>query len=344
LLKKALVKNGYKDIPVVGLSLVGKDLNEQPGFKMDVAKFTKAGVLGVMYGDCLQDMYYSTAPREIHKGDCAALAAKYDQAAFKGIGRGETKKLIELLAEAVREFNAVEVEDKELPVVGVVGEIYVKYNPIGNRNLVNELVDSGVEVVMSPLIGMFSQWFVNVELKKDLSLERNLASRIAAKGLEKVFDNFGKKFGNVMKDFRYYRPRHNIHDIAANAEKVVDMSDHYYGEGWLIAGEAIAFAEDGIKDVLCLQPFGCIANHIVARGIERNLKKHKPELNMLFLDIDAGVSEVNLHNRMHLLVKNAKENINGNGIRASQVNLETKKSQTTEVIVEKKPEVVKISD
>ena len=120
-----------------------------------------------------------------------------------------------------------------------------------------------------------------------------------------------------MKDFRYYRPSHNIHDIAANAETVVDMSAHYYGEGWLIAGDSIAFAKEGIKDVLCLQPFGCIANHIVARGIERNLKKHYPELNMLFLDIDAGVSEVNLHNRMHLLVKNAKENVNGNGIRGS---------------------------
>ncbi len=344
LLKKALVKNGYKDIPVVGLSITGGNMNEQPGFIMDKGKFIKSGVLGIMYGDCLQDMYYSTAPREINKGDSAALVSKYDHAVIKSIGKGDTKKIIEILTEAVREFNAVEVEEKELPVVGVVGEIYVKYNPVGNRGLVNELVNSGVEVVMSPLIGMFSQWFVNAELKKGLHLERNLASRIMAKGFEKIFNNVGEKFENAMKVFRYYRSRHNIHEIAANAEKVMDMSDHYYGEGWLIAGEAIAFAEEGIKDVLCVQPFGCIANHIVARGIERNLKKHKPELNMLFLDIDPGVSEVNLHNRMHLLVKNAKENINGNGIRGSHINLEQKKSQTTEVIDEKEPEPVKIPD
>ena len=89
----------------------------------------------------------------------------------------------------------------------------------------------------------------------------------------------------------------------------MNMANHYFGEGWLIAGNILAFTEDNIYNVLCLQPFGCIANHIIARGIEKSLKEIEPKLNILYLDIDAGNSEVNLHNRLHLLVRRARETI-----------------------------------
>jgi predicted nucleotide-binding protein (sugar kinase/HSP70/actin superfamily) len=107
-----------------------------------------------------------------------------------------------------------------------------------------------------------------------------------------------------LKDFRHYRPNHSIRDVAEKAQNVVDLA-HQYGEGWLIAGEVGSYVHDGIMNVLCLQPFGCIANHVVARGIERGLKERYPGLNLLFLDTDAGVSEVNFFNRLYFFVNHA---------------------------------------
>ena len=105
--------------------------------------------------------------------------------------------------------------------------------------------------------------------------------------------------------YRYYRPHHNILAVADHAKEILSLN-HQYGEGWLIAGEIAAYARDGVPNVLCLQPFGCIANHIVAKGVQKKLQEKYPQLNLLFLDADAGVSEVNFFNRMHFFANHAK--------------------------------------
>jgi len=156
---------------------------------------------------------------------------------------------------------------------------------------------------------MFTQWFINVHLKHDLGLESNFVSRKTAQALEHYYNRVINKFDEVMKNFRYVRKRHNLHHVAAKAGEIMNMANHYFGEGWLIVGDMAAFADDGINNVICLQPFGCIANHIVARGMEKPLKDKYPKLNVAYLDIDSGVSLVNLHNRIHLLLKNARESV-----------------------------------
>ena len=100
---------------------------------------------------------------------------------------------------------------------------------------------------------------------------------------------------------RYYHPSHDIRDVAEKAKEILSLN-HQYGEGWLIAGEIAFFAQDGVENVLCLQPFGCIANHVIAKGVQKRLQETYPQLNLLFLDADAGVSEVNFFNRMHFFV------------------------------------------
>ena len=109
----------------------------------------------------------------------------------------------------------------------------------------------------------------------------------------------------VMGGFRYYRPHHTIQDIAQKAQEIVALT-HQYGEQWLIAGEIGEFVKDGVQDVLCLQPFGCIANQVVAKGVAKRLKEKYSRLNLLFLDLDAGVSEVNYFNRLHFFINHAK--------------------------------------
>ena len=137
-----------------------------------------------------------------------------------------------------------------------------------------------------------------------------------------------------MDGFKYNTPKHSIHQLADYAKEAVNLGTHYFGEGWLIAGDILSFAKDGIHNVLCLQPFGCLANHIVARGIEKKLKEIEPKLNVLYLDIDAGVSPVNQHNRLYLLIKNAQKELIDwqpkiNHKRMTTVNIECKEELLT---------------
>jgi len=110
----------------------------------------------------------------------------------------------------------------------------------------------------------------------------------------------------VLSKFKYYHRSHSIRHIAETASEIIELTNHY-GEGWLIPGEIGSLVQDGVPNILCLQPFGCIANHVVAKGVEKRMKERYPELNILFLDSDAGTSEVNFHNRLYFFANHAKE-------------------------------------
>lgn len=307
LLKKALVNAGYENVPVVTVSLTSRLPNYQPGFVLNKKDLIVKGVIGILFGDALSAMYHAIAPRELHKGSAKVLSERYTKLAFDGIERGDKKFLLRLLAEAIQEFNRIELAFEKAPKIGVVGEIYVKYNPFGNARLVENLISEGVEVVLPPLINMFAQWFVNVNIRRDELLEGSWLMTKVGYALEKYFDRTFYQFEKAKEEFRFDIHSHHIRHVAELGSKVMNMTNHYFGEGWLIGGDICAFAEEGINNVLCLQPFGCIANHIIARGIEKSLKSAYPDLSVLFLDIDSGTSEVNLQNRLHLLLKRARE-------------------------------------
>ena len=125
---------------------------------------------------------------------------------------------------------------------------------------------------------------------------------------KRLLRSFLNEADEIMQRYRHHRPHHDIQEIARKAQEIVSLN-HQYGEGWLIAGEIASFVKDGINNVLCLQPFGCIANHVVAKGVEKRMKELYPQLNLLFLDADAGVSEVNFFNRMHFFINHAKAGV-----------------------------------
>ncbi|ROL60813.1 CoA activase [Bacteroidetes/Chlorobi group bacterium ChocPot_Mid] len=307
LLKKAMVKRGYHNVPVVGVTLTNQKLNEQPGFKLNKVKFVMQGLTGLIYGDAISRMYYSIAPREINKGDAKKVSDKYAAMAQEHIASSDKKGLIQTLKKAVAEFNKIPVRDFETAKIGIVGEVYVKYNSIGNNHTIAYLLEHGIEPVIPPIVNMFTQWFVNINVKNEKLIDKRPIAKLLTNAIEPYFNKIDRDFEDALKDFRYYAPKHSIKELAKYAEKAVNLSSQYYGEGWLIAGDILAFAKDGIENVLCLQPFGCLANHVVARGIENKLKEIQPNLNILYLDIDAGVSPVNLHNRLYLLIKNAQK-------------------------------------
>jgi predicted nucleotide-binding protein (sugar kinase/HSP70/actin superfamily) len=309
LLRRALTSAGFYNTPIISLTTGLKALNEQPGFKFDIKSYAYRSVLGIAFTDALSELYYATAIREVHKGDALKLADKYMALLANPIEKGgmvlERKNVLEILKQVIDEFNQIPVKDGDFPKVGIIGEIYAKYNAFSNNHVAQWLMDQGLEVISPPLMEFFAAWYVNSDSNVELNLKKPDALWFLAKVSERYTQSLLEEVDELMQAFPYHRPMHNIHHIAEKAKETVHLT-HQYGEGWLIPGEISSFMEDDVPNVLCLQPFGCIANHVVAKGVEKQMKEDHPELNLLFLDVDAGVSEVNFVNRLHFFVSHAK--------------------------------------
>jgi len=305
MIKKALVAAGFEQVPVVTLSTSLSVLNDQPGFEFDTRSYIYKAAIGMMFNDALSDMYHSTIIREKHKGQTQAVADKYLNWFMDGTIALTKASLLEWLRRAVLDFNSIETNPGHHPRVGIVGEIYVKYNAFSNNHVAQWLMDQGIEVVMPSFLEFFEGGFVNKSHGVKTLIKKRDVSWLLAILEQKLVSHFLHEFAAVMQDYIRYHPHKNIQDIASNAQEILSLN-HEYGEGWLIAGEIATFARDGVTNVLCLQPFGCIANHVIAKGVQKRLQEKYPHINLLFLDADAGISEVNFFNRMHFFVNHAK--------------------------------------
>ncbi|MDC7220086.1 MAG: acyl-CoA dehydratase activase [Spirochaetales bacterium] len=309
MLKKAMIRAGYAHVPVVTISTHGggEKLNPQPGFEIP-SSFRLDCMFGIIYADVLARLYYSHACREKVKGATWALTEKYIELGKVRVDYRKPGRLYALLDKAVEEFNQIEVDPTPLPKVGIVGEIYVKFNPFSNSNMTEWLMEQGIEPEVPPLISFFLTMFITEHYNwKNFIAE---TSRLKLHGLrlaEKFVDHHIDKANKILK--RSVQPTpgiHRIRHLADHAQKMIDLVNQY-GESWLIAGDIGGFMEDGISDVICIQPFGCIANHIIAKGMEKKMKEHHKGLNILYLDWDAGSSEVNAVNRLDFLVRGARD-------------------------------------
>ena len=305
MIKKALVAAGFNQVPVVTLSTSLSMLNDQPGFKFNIVDYTYKAAIGMMFNDAISDMYHSTIVRELHKGATQSVADRYLNWYMDGTIPVTKTGLLEWLERAVQDFNAIETVPGTYPKVGIVGEIYVKYNAFSNNHVAQWLMEQGLEVVMPPFFEFFDGGMVSWEhgVKTHVK-KRDLTWLLFILG-QKLAGYFLHEFAAILQGYNRYHPHKKIKDIAANAKEILSLN-HQYGEGWLIAGEIASFARDGVPNVLCLQPFGCIANHVIAKGVQKRMQEKYSQLNLLFLDADAGVSEVNFFNRMHFFVNHAR--------------------------------------
>jgi predicted nucleotide-binding protein (sugar kinase/HSP70/actin superfamily) len=261
--------------------------------------------LGMMFNDALSEMYHSTIIREVHKGESQAVADRYLKLFMDGTIPVTKSAILEWLRLAVRDFNLIETRPGSHPRVGIVGEIYVKYNAFSNNHVARWLMDQGLEVVMPGFFEFFDGALVSAgHGVKTLVKKRDAMWLLTLIG-QKLVGYFQNEFAAVMAGFVRYHPHIDIGEVAARASEILSLN-HQYGEGWLIAGEITAFAQQGVPNVLCLQPFGCIANHVIAKGVQKRLQEKYPQVNLIFLDADAGVSEVNFFNRMLFFVNHAK--------------------------------------
>lgn len=305
LIKKALVDAGYADVPVIAFSFGSAIKNEQPGFRINWLKLMPIALYSVLYSDCIAKFYYAAAAREKQPGQAAKLRDMYLQAGEKLILEGRHDDLVSYLTMAANEFNRI-CKDIRLPKVCVVGEIFLKFNPFAQKNVTDWLMSNGVEIVPPLLLDFFMQSFVNKRVDEEKHLSRKTVASFIYGMVYKRIMKYVARVNKAAAAFRYFTPFNDIFKEADEARKVITLSAQF-GEGWLLPAEIMSCARQGVSNVVSLQPFGCIANHIVSKGIEKRIKRFFPDMNILSLDFDSGVSDVNITNRLLLFIDNLKE-------------------------------------
>ena len=313
LIKRAMVANGFQDVPLLTLGVTAstseangstddkQDYNEQEGFNIPWLKYSQIIITAILYGDAVNEMYNACIVRERKPGIAKELRDKYMRLIDEPIARNSAKGLIKLLEQAAGEFDTMTL-DKDVPRVGIVGEIFLKFNPFSHQFLEQYIISKGIEVVPPLLAPFFLQEFVNVEVQKHMHLSCSKVPDFVVKGAYKGL--VGRRLKQVNKAasrFRYFRKFTNIYDDAKEVDGLVSLAAQF-GEGWLLPADIVGYIRDGVDNVISLQPFGCIANHVISKGIEKRLHERFPRLNLLSLDFDSGVSEVNVTNRLLLFL------------------------------------------
>jgi predicted nucleotide-binding protein (sugar kinase/HSP70/actin superfamily) len=246
-----------------------------------------------------------SAPRERNKGNAEKLKKEFLQLGVRAIEDNDHKRLLKLIASAAEHFKAITLE-KEVPQIGIVGEIFVKYNNFGHKNVVNWLVQQGVEAVLPPITDYFTSTFVNRIARKNGNVDIKSKPAIVYNMIEKYIYSIVDKMENKCSIFPYFKRFNKPEEIGNAASKIINLNAQF-GEGWNIPGDYANFARNGINRVVSLQPFGCIANQVISKGIEKRTRELYPNLNLLFLDFDSGMSEANIFNRLHFMLDNSVE-------------------------------------
>ncbi len=306
MIKSALVQMGLEEVPVISFAMTDSIRNDQPGFTIPWAKVIRVAIAAVLCSDAIAKMYYAAVVRETRQGEAARLRDHYIALLGKAVEHNNPDRLYATLGEAARDFDSI-CADKHCPKVGVVGEILLKFHPYAQRGVTDWLVERGIEVLPPLMTEFFLETFVNKEARREALIDTSTVSPILYKWAYSYLRRQMHRADKLCASFRYYHPFHDIFDIAREASHVINLNTQF-GEGWLLPAEVIGAVRSGATHVVSLQPFGCIANHIVCRGVENKLKRYLPELNLLSLDFDSNVSEVNVVNRLLLFVEDLEAN------------------------------------
>lgn len=277
-------------------------MNKQPGFKVEWTKVIKTAFIITIYTDILARMYYSTAFREKNKNETKKVLEKYLEKVKVFIKEKSISKIKHLLEEAIEEFNKIEVLDKKSKTIAIIGEIYLKYNNFANNNIIEWLTNRNIEVKTTPLLNFFLQSFINTKVNTKAKIEKsNYVGRITMNIFEILANRNIKAFDKIYSKYRYYEKIQDINILSNKASELIDITNQS-GEGWLIAGEIADFVDKGVKEFVCIQPFGCLANQVSAKGIEKNIRKKYKDINITYIDYDHSTSEANITNRLHCLL------------------------------------------
>ena len=308
LIKRSLSNAGLGEIPVLSFDMSGSMGNVQPGFSINWRKILPIAIHAVLFIDCLTQLYRSSIVREKEKGVVKELYDCYLERVGEVILQNRKSEIKKLLQQAVAEFTRAIDTTKKVPSIGVVGEIYVKYNEFSNKNLMDWLQEQGIEVIEPSLYGFLTTSFANRPINKQFHIQKATIPLWLNDLFYVYLRTKAKQFDAICSDFPFYRAFTHSKDNIKRATKVVSPATNF-GEGWLLPAEVVHMAESGVHNIVSIQPFGCIANHIISKGVEKKLKQLFPQLSMLFLDFDGNTSEANVINRLYFMAENAKKEL-----------------------------------
>ncbi|NLL80288.1 MAG: 2-hydroxyacyl-CoA dehydratase [Clostridiales bacterium] len=305
-IRRALEKAGMSQIPVISLNMGGIESN--PGFKLDANLLLRAAC-GAIFGDIFMRCTYRMRPYEKEAGSVNALHRKWVGECQKFVS-GKHLNLFtfnKMCRQIIREFDAIPITDVKKPRVGIVGEILVKFLPAANNYLVELLEAEGAEAVVPDLLDFMLYCFENQIYKAaHLGTSRKAArlSRLGIKALEFARSAASKEFERS----KHFTPPAHIKDLVHYAEDIVSIGNQT-GEGWFLTGEMLELIHSGAPNIVCTQPFGCLPNHVVGKGVIKAIRKEYPQANIVAIDYDPGASEVNQLNRIKLMLSTAQKNL-----------------------------------
>ncbi len=305
--RRALEKAGYPQIPVISINMVG--LEKNPGFTF-TPKLLQRGLYAVVFGDIFMRCVYATRPYEKVKGSTDKLHRKWKRRVTQFVSEKKMlshRKFNWMCRQIIREFDELPRTGEKKPRVGIVGEILVKFHPEANNHLAELLESEGAEAVVPDLLDFLLYCLYNNKFKaEELGMSKKTA-RTSLLGI-KALEFLRSAARSAFEKSRHFDPPAHIDTLAKYASPIVSVGNQT-GEGWFLTGEMMELIHLGVKNIVCTQPFACLPNHIVGKGVIKKIRHHYPEANIVAIDYDPGASEVNQLNRIKLMLSTAQKNL-----------------------------------
>ena len=305
-IRRALERAGMPQIPVISLNANGMETN--PGFKITLPLLTKA-MQAVVYGDLFMRVLYATRPYEAKAGSANALHEKWKAICIKSLQK-HSLSMAEFnrnIRGIIHDFDELPRRNVQKPKVGIVGEILVKFSPLANNHVVELLEAEGAEAVMPDLLDFLLYCFYNSNFKADNLGGKRSTAHLCNMGIS-LLEYFRRTCRRELERSTHFLPPARIQDLASMAKHYVSLGNQT-GEGWFLTGEMLELIHSGTTNIICTQPFGCLPNHIVGKGVIKELRASHPEANIIAVDYDPGASEVNQLNRIKLMLSTAQKNL-----------------------------------
>ena len=305
-IRRALEKAGMPQVPVISLNMAGIESN--PGFHLNAELLMRAAY-GAVFGDIFMRCVYRMRPYEKEKGSVEAVHQKWLKRCQEFVSAKHMSffKFRKMCRQMIADFDAIPVTGEVKPRVGIVGEILVKFAPAANNHLVELLESEGAEAVVPDLLDFMLYCFYNQIYKADhlgMSKKAALISKLGIDALEFLRGSARKAF----EKSKNFTPPVRIYQTVEYAKTIVSIGNQT-GEGWFLTGEMVELIHSGVNNIVCTQPFGCLPNHVVGKGVIKELRRQYPLSNIVAIDYDPGASEVNQLNRIKLMLSTAQKNL-----------------------------------
>jgi predicted CoA-substrate-specific enzyme activase len=305
-IRKALKDAGYPQVPVISFNVVGMEKNT--GFKITPSMVEKL-LKCVIYGDLLQKMLYKNRAYEVNKGESQTLYEKWLNKCKQMVRKSSLSEFKSSIYDMVSDFEKIELDTTiEKPRVGIVGEVLIKYHPFGNNFIVDVLEKEGAEVVAPDFMG-FIKFIATHKITFNTLLNTDKTKSKIFKIAIKLIDLLEKDTRTALAHSKKgYLPPCNIWELEDKVKDILSIGNQT-GEGWFLTAEMIEYIEHDIPNIVCVQPFACLPNHVVGKGVIKSIREKYPYANISPVDYDPGASETNQTNRIKLLTTVAKDNL-----------------------------------